>query len=53
MRTFCKAVWITAVAPYIVLFILLGRGITLPGAELGIRYYLEPKWDKLLTLKVS
>uniref|UniRef100_T1J2K8 Transporter n=1 Tax=Strigamia maritima TaxID=126957 RepID=T1J2K8_STRMM len=42
-----KAVWITAIAPYIVLFILLIRGLTLPGSEDGILYYLKPQWDKL------
>ena len=47
-----QAVWITAVAPYIVLVILLFRGVTLPGAYDGIRYFLTPKWDKLAETKV-
>lgn len=47
-----QAVWITAVAPYIVLVILLFRGLTLPGADDGIRYFLTPKWDKLAETKV-
>ncbi|XP_071094125.1 sodium-dependent serotonin transporter-like [Haliotis cracherodii] len=42
-----KAVWITATLPYIVLFILLIRGCSLPGAMDGIRYYLTPQWDRL------
>ncbi|KAF6206190.1 hypothetical protein GE061_017418 [Apolygus lucorum] len=47
-----KAVWVTALLPYAVLFILLGRGITLPGASIGISYYLTPQWHKLATAKV-
>jgi SNF family Na+-dependent transporter len=34
--------------PYVVLTILLIRGITLPGAAKGIEYYLTPKFDRLL-----
>ncbi|CAH1405413.1 unnamed protein product [Nezara viridula] len=47
-----QAVWVTALAPYVVLFILLIRGVTLPGAEIGIQYYLTPQWHKLLNTKV-
>ncbi|CAF2510673.1 unnamed protein product [Rotaria sp. Silwood2] len=42
-----KAVWITAIAPYAVLFILLIRGVTLPGSSIGIHYYLQPKMELL------
>ena len=48
-----QAVWITATLPYIVLFILLIRGVTLPGSYEGIKYYLTPRWEMLLTSKVS
>ncbi|XP_058457561.1 sodium-dependent serotonin transporter [Malaya genurostris] len=47
-----KAVWVTALAPYVVLLILLARGVTLPGAAEGIRYYLTPEWHKLKNSKV-
>ena len=30
-----KVVWVTAIAPYIVLFCLLIRGVTLDGADIG------------------
>lgn len=42
-RATVQAVWITAIAPYAVLFILLIRGVTLSGSSIGIQYYLEPK----------
>ncbi|OQR72161.1 sodium-dependent serotonin transporter-like [Tropilaelaps mercedesae] len=42
-----KAVYITAIAPYIVLFALLVKGVTLDGAYDGIAYYLWPDWTKL------
>uniref|UniRef100_A0A336LLZ3 Transporter n=1 Tax=Culicoides sonorensis TaxID=179676 RepID=A0A336LLZ3_CULSO len=47
-----KAVWVTAIMPYIVLFILLGRGVTLPGSGDGIMYYLTPQWHKLKNTRV-
>nr|CAI5828187.1 unnamed protein product [Callosobruchus analis] len=52
VRSTGKAVWITALAPYVVLIILLARGVTLPGAADGIRYYLTPDWNKLYNTKV-
>lgn len=39
--------WFTAIFPYVVLGILLIRGVTLPGAEKGIAYYLRPNIAKL------
>ncbi|KAK0414457.1 hypothetical protein QR680_011438 [Steinernema hermaphroditum] len=42
-----KVVWFTAVFPYVVLGILLIRGVTLPGAEKGIEYYLRPNIEML------
>ncbi|XP_028399860.1 sodium- and chloride-dependent glycine transporter 2-like isoform X2 [Dendronephthya gigantea] len=52
VKTSGKVVWVTATMPYIVLFILLIRGVTLEGAGIGIEFYLKPKWDKLLDVKV-
>ena len=43
----CQAVWVTATLPYMVLLILLIRGVTLPGAWKGIMYYLSPDWQRL------
>ena len=43
----------TATLPYVVLFILFIRGVTLEGAGVGVKYYLTPKWEKLLDVKVT
>ncbi len=42
-----KVVWVTATMPYVLLTILLVRGLMLPGATKGITFYLVPKLDKL------
>ncbi|XP_066954469.1 sodium-dependent proline transporter-like [Macrobrachium rosenbergii] len=47
-----KLMWFTATFPYVILVILLIRGVTLPGAWNGIYYYLSPDLSKLLELKV-
>ncbi|XP_055694630.1 sodium-dependent serotonin transporter [Lutzomyia longipalpis] len=52
VRSAGKVVWVTALAPYVVLLILLARGVTLPGAADGIHYYLTPEWHKLKNSRV-
>jgi SNF family Na+-dependent transporter len=47
-----KAVYITAVLPYIVLTILLIQGLTLKGSRTGISYFLRPVFAKLKDIKV-
>uniref|UniRef100_A0A4W4HBN0 Transporter n=1 Tax=Electrophorus electricus TaxID=8005 RepID=A0A4W4HBN0_ELEEL len=42
-----KVVYITATMPYVVLLVLLVRGVTLPGAMNGIRAYLHIDLNKL------
>ncbi|KAK7600886.1 hypothetical protein V9T40_008327 [Parthenolecanium corni] len=45
-------VWATATLPYVVLTILLIRGIMLPGALKGIKYYLSPQLSRLTDTRV-
>ncbi|VDK89419.1 unnamed protein product [Litomosoides sigmodontis] len=51
-RSSGKYVWITATAPYVILSVLFVRGITLPGASIGIYYYLMPNFKMLLDIDV-
>lgn len=47
-----KAAYFTALFPYVVLIILLVRGVTLPGAAEGILFFIRPQWDKLYSPQV-
>ncbi|XP_069676145.1 sodium-dependent noradrenaline transporter-like isoform X2 [Periplaneta americana] len=47
-----KVVWATATLPYVVLTILLIRGLMLPGAIGGIEYYLKPDLARLSDTQV-
>ncbi|XP_063055804.1 sodium-dependent dopamine transporter [Engraulis encrasicolus] len=52
VKTSGKVVWITATMPYVVLTVLLIRGVTLPGASAGIKAYLSVDFYKLLKPQV-
>uniref|UniRef100_A0A0B7AU17 Transporter n=1 Tax=Arion vulgaris TaxID=1028688 RepID=A0A0B7AU17_9EUPU len=47
-----KAVYFFALFPYVLMTVLLVRGVTLTGASKGIDFYLSPDTSKLLEAKV-
>ncbi|XP_069367796.1 sodium- and chloride-dependent GABA transporter 2-like [Paralichthys olivaceus] len=47
-----KVVYLTATFPYVMMIVLLIRGLTLPGAKDGIRFYLSPDLTHLANPQV-
>ncbi|XP_027146748.1 sodium- and chloride-dependent GABA transporter 3-like [Larimichthys crocea] len=52
VRSSGKVAYFTATFPYVMLVILLIRGLTLPGAWEGIHFYLYPDLNRLANLEV-
>uniref|UniRef100_T1J0B1 limulus clotting factor C n=1 Tax=Strigamia maritima TaxID=126957 RepID=T1J0B1_STRMM len=47
-----KVVYFTVSFPYVILFVLVIRGVTLEGASVGLKYLFIPDWSKLANIKV-
>ncbi|KAF2901807.1 hypothetical protein ILUMI_04380 [Ignelater luminosus] len=47
-----KVSYFLALFPYVIMFALLVRAVTLEGSAEGILYFIRPDWDKLLTAEV-
>ncbi|XP_068587385.1 sodium-dependent neutral amino acid transporter B(0)AT1-like [Cebidichthys violaceus] len=47
-----KAMYVTAIFPYLVLTIFLIRALTLPGATVGLVYLFTPDWEILMNPQV-
>nr|KAG5713674.1 hypothetical protein BaRGS_024722 [Batillaria attramentaria] len=53
IKSLGKVAYFTATFPYILLTVLLVRGVMLDGSSNGIKYYLEPDWGRLSDASVS
>ena len=51
-KTVGKVVYYTVTIPWVILIVLVVRGVTLPGALEGIKFYLTPQFSALLNYKV-
>ncbi|XP_027205208.2 sodium- and chloride-dependent GABA transporter 1-like [Dermatophagoides pteronyssinus] len=47
-----KIIWVMAMFPYVILTILFGYGLSLPGAFDGISFYITPQWHMLKEAKI-
>lgn len=47
-----KAAYFNAIFPYIVMFILMVKVFTLPGAWDGVKFLFVPNWEELLNMSV-
>jgi solute carrier family 6 serotonin transporter-like protein 4 len=47
VKTAGKAIWFTALVPYVVLIILLLRSLTLDGIFEGLKYFVKPSFKRL------
>ncbi|KAL3309557.1 solute carrier 6 (neurotransmitter transporter, L-proline), member 7 [Cichlidogyrus casuarinus] len=52
VKSIGKVVWVTALAPYAMLIVILIRGLTMPGYAIGLKAYLSPEWHRLLDVKL-
>ena len=53
VKSLGKAVYFTAIFPYVILTVLLCFGLSLDGAVAGILYYVTPRLDRLTDVQVE
>lgn len=47
-----KMVWVTCTMPYVILTILFIKGLTLEGADKGVKFLFIPDWSKIGEIKI-
>lgn len=52
IKTSGKAVYVTALLPYICLLVLIVQCLSLDGSIDGLKYYITPEFDKIFDIKV-
>ena len=52
IKTSGRVMYFTATAPYLIMIILLIRGLMLPGAMKGVEFYMNPDFSKIWTWRV-
>ncbi|XP_075152282.1 solute carrier family 6 member inebriated isoform X2 [Haematobia irritans] len=52
IKSSAKVRYFTATFPFILIIILMGRAVTLEGADDGLRYFFRPNWSELKNANV-
>ncbi|XP_072142236.1 sodium-dependent proline transporter-like [Dermacentor andersoni] len=50
IRSLGKVIYITTTLPFGLLLIILARVLTLPGASVGLKFFIVPKWSEVLSV---
>ncbi|KAM7353790.1 solute carrier family 6 member inebriated isoform 1-T4 [Cochliomyia hominivorax] len=52
IKSSAKVRYFTATFPFILIIILMGRAVTLEGADVGLRFFFRPNWSELKNANV-
>ncbi|KAK9708007.1 Sodium:neurotransmitter symporter family [Popillia japonica] len=52
IKSSAKVRYLTATLPFIFIIVFLAKSLTLEGAQLGMKYFFQPKWELLGDAKV-
>ncbi|KRT84496.1 neurotransmitter transporter, partial [Oryctes borbonicus] len=52
IKSSAKVRYLTATLPFILIIVFLAKSLTLEGAQLGMKYFFQPKWELLGDAKV-